>query len=887
MKNFRKVLALVLVVATLFSFVAMASAKSLADYKDAEAVSYDEAVAVLSAIGILNGYEDDTFKPKAKIDRDEMAKMIAVMANAGYEVDELYASACKFADTKDTWAASYVAYCAAAGIVDGRTETTFDPDAKVTGVETAKMLLVLLGFDGSKQGYTGADWQVNVLRDAKVMGLLNNFAANYDITAEITREEAAQMMLNALEAPAVVGYLSENVIDVTNALIFEQKTMAKPGKLTRVASYATLKDAIAAGNWCLYDNVVISDDVLGWTLFGLVKTTKGSADCYGRPCVTWTYKNAKGTVCTIGTYGNETMVGSWSETVDLAGKLEEELKVGTYALNAYVDGAAVLTWKDYNTAKDEADLDKFVADNLGNGVLVELYVNDTAKVITIVVINTYLGKVSSVQKASNTFVVDGHCFSNKGYDFAADQVIWYWLCNGACGGDKCASCAYALHNAAAATPAEMTLTRATTEPIAVLNGTSYEYAKSCDYYMAVAEVSAAKDGQTYDVYVDEYGYIKAWDEHTVSVPTYYAYVVENTGSYDDNGRFPGSDYFTYTATKDTVDFDAKYNKDTKVHWSFFNAMDHYEDLVNYQKGVLVSYQLDGETLVPTGISTQVYDGYIEADGDIVDYTNNVLVNGTAATKYLVRTWNYSTDSYEYTAYTEDTLPYGIAGHKLYADGNALIPTIQYFATVAAAGTPVATYVFVDAAYAATSVDAFVVDYVKSVFDGKFVHQIGAYDEYDAYINGEPAKLLVAQNYPLLSVVPGLYTAELQCIGLYDNNIPVYAAVYGNMISNCGTTYVYDATHDELFFDGQAYDYTENFFAVVYNAATGKTVSFTDVASLNAYVESQAGALHADHCDCVAYHTGDSWITWAGDEIGGDIAALYLIVDYAPCTHVHA
>ena len=35
MKNFRKVLALILVVATLFSFVAMASAKTLEDYSDA------------------------------------------------------------------------------------------------------------------------------------------------------------------------------------------------------------------------------------------------------------------------------------------------------------------------------------------------------------------------------------------------------------------------------------------------------------------------------------------------------------------------------------------------------------------------------------------------------------------------------------------------------------------------------------------------------------------------------------------------------------------------------------------------------------------------------------------------------------------------------------
>ena len=210
MKNFRKVLALVLVVATLFSFTAMASAKT---YTDADKISYKEAVDVLSYVGILNGYEDDSFKPTQTITREEMAKMIAVLSNAGTDVSTLYASACTFADVaKDRWSASYVAYCAKTGVVAGRSASTFDPTAKVTGLETAKMLLVVLGFNAEKQGYVGADWKVNVLRDAKVMGLLEDFDAKYNVEAAITREEAAQMMLNALEAPCVVGFLSNNSV---------------------------------------------------------------------------------------------------------------------------------------------------------------------------------------------------------------------------------------------------------------------------------------------------------------------------------------------------------------------------------------------------------------------------------------------------------------------------------------------------------------------------------------------------------------------------------------------------------------------------------------------------------------------------------------------------
>ena len=81
MKNFRKVLALILVVATLFSFVAMVSAKDADDYSDYDKVSYAEAVDVLSAIGILDGYPDGTFRPTNTIKRSEMAKMIAVLSN--------------------------------------------------------------------------------------------------------------------------------------------------------------------------------------------------------------------------------------------------------------------------------------------------------------------------------------------------------------------------------------------------------------------------------------------------------------------------------------------------------------------------------------------------------------------------------------------------------------------------------------------------------------------------------------------------------------------------------------------------------------------------------------------------------------------------------------
>lgn len=73
MKNLKKVLALVLVVATLMGFATVAGAK----FSDDSSVTYKEAVDVMAGIGVINGYTDGTFRPTANVTRAQMAKMVA------------------------------------------------------------------------------------------------------------------------------------------------------------------------------------------------------------------------------------------------------------------------------------------------------------------------------------------------------------------------------------------------------------------------------------------------------------------------------------------------------------------------------------------------------------------------------------------------------------------------------------------------------------------------------------------------------------------------------------------------------------------------------------------------------------------------------------------
>ena len=199
MKNFKKVLALVLVVAMALTMVTMASAK----FTDGETITKTEAVDVLSTIGVIKGYEDGSFKPTGEVTRAEMAKMIATIINKGEDVGEIYKGACTFADTASHWAAGYVAFCAQEKIIAGKNATTFKPDDKVTGTEAAKMLLVALGYDPNGIGLVGASWASNTLSYARKAGtdLLQNVDGT--LSANLNRENAAQMMLNALQANMV------------------------------------------------------------------------------------------------------------------------------------------------------------------------------------------------------------------------------------------------------------------------------------------------------------------------------------------------------------------------------------------------------------------------------------------------------------------------------------------------------------------------------------------------------------------------------------------------------------------------------------------------------------------------------------------------------------
>ena len=872
MKNFRKVLALVLVVATLFSFVAMtASAK---EYTDADKVSYTEAVDVLTAIGILNGYTDGTYRPTNTIARAEMAKMIAVLANAGKDnIGDLYASACKFADmTGDAvWAKSYVAYCNQIGIVAGRNATTFDPYGKVTGVETAKMLLCMIGFDAKAQGYVGTNWQVNVMRDAEKLGLLEGFAADYKIEKAITREEAAQMMLNALKAPMVVGTVSDSIVKISNSVWIGLVDL--PNKTVTI----TLTDAVNNyGCYVLYGNVLVSN-IPVWTNYAGLKVDADARDCYGNPVTKWSYTNA---------YGKEVWSAEYAQTPDYyytdTATLKTDLeKLGSNVQSAeyYVDGAKT------NFSNSLATLIDLAEAASGRGVEVKVYIQtkvtpatnaaNPAKIsnkVIVTVKNTFIGEVSSVSKAAGTFTVNGNTFSNAGYGFKEDDVILYWICD-----HDHDNVANDLHTAEIATPVNVDLTRTYVaaagdhDSYIVGSGKTYYYAENLGNDVAGSFLSATLLGETqnkldgtFDLYLDKFGNIMAWAWVKDSVETGVAYLVEGTGVYDRTGATSGGDIL-YTATATTVDFDAKVTeKDAIDDYAFYELLD-YETLSGKKHGVLIQYNVvDGRKEWVRNATLAGIDTYLSKDGNLYNIAapeDTILAYADSATKYLVRTYDYATGAFKYTAYNETNLPYNFCGslNGIRDDkaGKTVVANIQYFTETNTSGNQVLTYVFVNAIYTNSNpVRAFVTGRAAHISDDLYVDVIGQYTAYNAIINGKEAILAVNSN-DLDNVQPGyvLNEAKLTVIDLLDNNVPVYANVDDLqpdtdwIPDECawyfenGRIWLYNPAGTAL---KTAYTVGENFFAVVaYENEDGKkydTEIITDPAELNDYVEVDNGVV---------------------------------------------
>ena len=407
MKNFKKVLALVLVLATLLGLATMASAT---EYKDADkiAADYDEAVKVLDLIETMQGYPNGEFRPTANITREEAAKLIAIFDNKDADISTYYTSINPFADEKGRWGESYVGYGYRAGIIAGMNANTFAPTANVTGTQFLKMALVTLGYDQEAEGFVGSSWAVNVLALARKLDLIDGLADGWKPEADLTRQEAAQILLNTLKADTV-EYAQEAKSANWKPTENKDGVWTFGGKL-----YLTVAGAVKTGNK-LYKDFKLAKDV--------------SEDAFMRPYTKWVYDKDDDKTVEVMDSPKATFTTKFNacELLVALGVKENDTKTKKVIAEYYINGALVS--EDEITLQHTASKCKLKTDEYekygAQGTLTQVFKMKNDKdetVYRICSIDTWLGKLAKVTKTTTSR--DDH---KKGEDLV--QIVPFTVSN--------------------------------------------------------------------------------------------------------------------------------------------------------------------------------------------------------------------------------------------------------------------------------------------------------------------------------------------------------------------------------------------------------------------------------------------------------------------------
>ena len=205
-----------------------------AAFSDQSKIKNTEAVDACTALNIIGGYPDGSFKPEGNITRAEVTKMICVALNGGKEPNLATNATPTFSDVRtnanSAWAEKYIESCASQGIVSGVGAGKFAPAGNVTGTQLAKMLLVALGYKSENEGFTGNAWATNVNTIASAKGLYEGLE-KLDVSAALTRDSAARMIWNALQAYEV-----------------EYKTTLTTDSKGQLTSQITVQDKVVGSN---------------------------------------------------------------------------------------------------------------------------------------------------------------------------------------------------------------------------------------------------------------------------------------------------------------------------------------------------------------------------------------------------------------------------------------------------------------------------------------------------------------------------------------------------------------------------------------------------------------------------------------------------------------
>ena len=207
MRTSKKVLALLLAVIMVIGLVPAVGANTVNDMNDVQDVSANHltAVTALANLEIMLGDGTGNLNPQSTLTRAEAIAFVQRIATAGAPPATIVNQV--FPDVNPAnaahWFAPYVAWGHHAGIITGRPDGNFHPNDQVQIIEMAAMLLRAIGYDANNE--FAQNWPTGVVATANTVGVaLFTNLQNFQYSAIARREQAAQLVFNALSVSRVV-----------------------------------------------------------------------------------------------------------------------------------------------------------------------------------------------------------------------------------------------------------------------------------------------------------------------------------------------------------------------------------------------------------------------------------------------------------------------------------------------------------------------------------------------------------------------------------------------------------------------------------------------------------------------------------------------------------
>ena len=481
----KKFLSLVLALVMTMSLVTVSAGAK--DFTDSTKIQYNEAVDVMSAVKVIDGYAEGDFRPSTTLTRGAAAKIICNLILGPTTASALVADAAPYKDvpTNHTFA-GYIAYCQKTGIISGYADGTFKPANTLTGYAFMKMLLGALGYKADVEGYTSPNWSINVAKQAINAGLNKGLKGDFNGVKAVNREEACLYAFNTLKA---------TMVEYDTTITIGGVTVAGARKdVTNSASIETIKN----------------DDKMQFAERYFTKLTKKSnvTDDFGRPAVTWINNKTE-----VGTYVDyTTLVSSYTakvkggEVYNDIGSAAAKFDEVTYYVDGKVQPASVVT--DLMSDVKKSNKDTFGAS--GKGVLTEVYVDTDEETIDVVIINTYIADVSADYNDKKEYLSVG--VKNYGANaptkvylddvagiekYKEDDVILVQIADGVI-----------LNVIDPKTVEDAAISKFATDDYVVTGGNQYDFAEKINRYNNVLNEYNKEEleDKTYDIYVDQYGY---------------------------------------------------------------------------------------------------------------------------------------------------------------------------------------------------------------------------------------------------------------------------------------------------------------------------------------------------------------------------------------------